>query len=84
MNMLKKLWGAMKEPLEEAAKASIRMLFAPSVSDPTKLASVLPADVRDDYLKWLANPGNKLMATRVIQAGEALALSAAEKINPED
>ena len=84
MDWLQRLWNGIKEPMEEAAKAAIKLVFAPSLRNPAEMASALPANMRDEYTDWVREPKNALMAGALISAAQELALSAAEKINPSD
>ena len=84
MNWLKKLWNAVREPIEEAAKAALGLVVDPVIDDPRKLSGTLPEAIRDDYLRWVATPEGALMASAILQAGKGLALQGIEQINPTD
>jgi hypothetical protein len=81
---LKKLWGAIREPIEEAVKAGLSILMDPVIQDPARLSGTLPEQIRADYLKWVATPEGAVMSQAILRAGKGLALQAAEQINPND
>lgn len=79
-----KIWAVLREPIEEAAKATIRMVFQPVIIDPGGIADVLPENIRDEYREWVREPKNRVYAVAILSASQDLALLAADKINPAD
>jgi hypothetical protein len=84
MNWLKKLWNAVREPIEEAAKAALGLVVDPVIDDPRKLSGTLPEAIRDDYLRWVATPEGAVMSAAILRAAKDLALRGVEQINPND
>ena len=84
MNWLKKLWLAIREPIEEATKAALGIVVDPVIDDPRRLSGTLPEQVRDDYLRWVATPEGAVMSAAILRAAKDLALRGVEQINPND
>lgn len=84
MNWLKKLWIAIREPIEEATKAALGIVVDPVIDDPRRLSGTLPEQVRDDYLRWVATPEGAVMSAAILRAAKDLALRGVEQINPTD
>jgi len=84
MNWLKKLWIAIREPIEEATKAALGIVVDPVIDAPRRLSGTLPEQVRDDYLRWVATPEGAVMSAAILRAAKDLALRGVEQINPND
>ncbi|MBD3176346.1 MAG: hypothetical protein GF320_14295 [Armatimonadia bacterium] len=92
MRFLEKLWTAIREPIEEAAKAVIAKLFVSVKARPERLVDYIPGleddqrrEFRASVKEWLAkDPENRGYVIMLLEGAERLAMSGAEQINPTD
>lgn len=92
MGFLQKLWTAIREPIEEAAKAIVAKMFVAVKARPERLVDYIPgldyaqrSESRASIKEWLArNPENRGYVILLLEGAERLAMAGVEQINPND
>jgi len=85
MELLKRLWASLREPVEEFVKLVLARATDPLIADPGMyLLPRLPESARPTVEAFLATAEGKAAVVEILRVGQNAALDAIDQINPAD